>query len=84
MAGAGPSTLMLPDPSLAPFAWRRRGIGNRGYSLCGLNHTIASEKIMVGFGDLMTAPLQVWDALICTSQPVKATITRIFDNWDDY
>ena len=41
MASAGPSTLMLPDPSLAPFAWRRRSTGNRGYSLCGLNHTIA-------------------------------------------
>ena len=38
---------------------------------------------MDGFGDLMTAPLQLWDALICTSQPVKATITRIFDNWGD-
>lgn len=84
MAGAGPKTLMLPDPSLAPFAWRRRGTGNRGYSLCGLNHTIASEKVMDSFGDLMTAPLQPWDALICTSNPVKATITRIFDNWGDY
>ena len=58
MAGASPSTLMLPDPSLAPFAWRLRGISNRGYSLCGLNHTIASEKIMDSFGDFMTAPLQ--------------------------
>ena len=84
MAGAGPSTLMIPDPSLAPFAWRRRGTGNRGYSLCGLNHTIASETVMDSFGDLMTAPLQPWDALICTSQPAKATITRIFDNWGDY
>ena len=84
MAGAGPSTLMLSDPLLAPFAWRRRGTGNRGYSLCGLNHTIASEKVMDGFGDLMTAPLQPWDALICTSRPVKAAITRIFDNWGDY
>ena len=36
---------------------------------------------MDGFGALMTAPLQLWDALICTSQPVKATITRIFDNY---
>ena len=77
MASAGPSTLMLPDPSLAPFAWRRRGTGNRGYNLCGRNHTIASEKVMDGFGDLMTAPFQLWDALIYTSQPVKATITRI-------
>ena len=38
---------------------------------------------MDGFGDLMTAPLQRWDALICTSQPVKATNTRILDNWGD-
>jgi hypothetical protein len=43
MAGAGPSTLMLPDPSLAPFAWRRRGTGNRGYSLCGLNNLLFDD-----------------------------------------
>jgi hypothetical protein len=84
IAGAGPSMLMLQDPSLAPFAWLRRGTGNRGYSLCGLNYTIASEKVMDGFGDLMTALLQLWDALICTSQPVKATIIGILDNWGDY
>ena len=41
MAAAGPSTLMLPDPSLSPFAWRRRGTGNRGYS-CAVSTTCCS------------------------------------------
>ncbi len=84
MAAAGPGTLMLSDPTLSPFAWRRRNTGNRGYSLCGLTHTIASGRVMDGLAEMMMAPLQPWDALICTSQAVKATVTRIFDNWGGY
>ena len=84
MAAAESGTLMLSDPSLAPFSWRRRSTGNRGYSLCGLTHTIASNKVMDILGDMLVAPLQPWDALICTSQVVKDTVTEVLDNWGDY
>jgi glycosyltransferase involved in cell wall biosynthesis/Flp pilus assembly protein TadD len=84
MATAEAGTLMLSDPSLAPFSWRRRSTGNRGYSLCGLTHTIASNKVMDMLGDMLVAPLQPWDALICTSQVVKDTVTEVLDNWGDY
>ncbi|NQU61284.1 MAG: glycosyltransferase family 4 protein [Rhodospirillales bacterium] len=83
-AGHDVKTLMLPEPTLAPFAWRRRGADNRGYSLCGLSHTMASARIMDGLGDLLTAPLQPWDALICTSNAAKTAITMVLDNLGDY
>lgn len=84
MAASGVTTMMLPDPSLGPLAWRRRITGGRGYSLCGINHTIASDTIMDALGELLTAPVQTWDAVICTSDAVKATIERLLDNWAEY
>jgi glycosyltransferase involved in cell wall biosynthesis/tetratricopeptide (TPR) repeat protein len=79
-----PTTLMVPDPNLAPFAWRRRARDDRAYSIVGVNHTIASERVMDGLGDLVIAPFQPWDALICTSHAVRSTVLRMLDNWTDY
>lgn len=76
--------LFVPDPLLDGLAWRRRAVGNRAYSLCGVNHTIASEKVMDGMAALLTAPLQPWDAVICTSQSVKLTLLRLLDQWGGY
>jgi len=79
-----PATLMLPDPMLAPFAWRRRGVGDRAYSICGITHTIASDRVMDGLGELLTAPTQPWDAVVCTSEATRAAVVRLLDNWADY
>jgi starch synthase len=66
--------LYVPAPSLAPLAWRRRAIGQRTFSLCGITHTIASQYAMGDLTGLLTAPLQPWDAVICTSDAVKAAV----------
>ena len=66
--------LFFPAPTLAPLAWQRRTVGQRAFSFCGITHTIASEGVMDQIADLLTAPLQPWDALICTSAPVKAAV----------
>lgn len=80
-----PTTLMLPSPDLSMFAWRRRiSMFARSYSICGLNHSISSDTAMDGLGQLLTAPVQSWDAVICTSQPAKAAMLRLLDNWSDY
>jgi len=79
-----PTTLMLPDPMLAPFAWRRRGLGDRAYSICGVTHAIASDRVMDGLGELLTAPTQPWDAVVCTSEATRAAAVRLLDNWADY
>ena len=77
-------TLMLPDPAIGVHAWRRRQLGARGFSLCGINHTISSDAAMDGIGALLTSPVQPWDAVICTSRAAKAVIVRMLDNHADF
>lgn len=67
-------TLMCADPMLAPFAARRTSVGNRAYSLCGITHTISSKGVQAGLAAYLTAPLQPWDALICTSRAVRDAV----------
>ncbi|MBL6929072.1 MAG: glycosyltransferase [Rhodospirillales bacterium] len=76
--------LSLPTPSLAGAAWRRRANDTRAYSICGVNHTIASEAVMDGLGELLTSPVQPWDAVICTSHAVRATVRRLLGNWAEF
>jgi hypothetical protein len=71
--------LFAPQPPEARLAWARRRIGQRRYSLCGVCHTTASGTVMQSFTDLLTAPLQSWDAVICPSQSVRTTVERIVE-----
>jgi glycosyltransferase involved in cell wall biosynthesis len=80
----GPGTLYLPDPSLAAAAWRRRGIGQRLYSITGITHTTASAGAMDWISGLLSAPVQNWDALICTSRVVRDTIELVLDRQQEY
>ena len=75
LARAG--TLMLPGPSLAEYGWRRRRHDPRGHAICGVTHTTASQRVMDSFGELLTGPVEPWDAVICTSHAVLATIEHI-------
>jgi glycosyltransferase involved in cell wall biosynthesis len=79
-----PGCLYRPGPDIGHFAWQRRRIDARGYSLCGVTHTTAEHKIMDAIGGLLIAPVQRWDALICTSQAVKAMVLRVLDATSHY
>jgi glycosyltransferase involved in cell wall biosynthesis len=78
------STLYKPDPRISPFAWQRRFHDQRSYSICGITHTIASQEMIQTISDLTIAPVQPWDALICTSNAVKTAVDRIIENWSEY
>ncbi len=65
----------LPSPQVARESWHRRTTGlGRAYGVTGLTHTTASADIMDVLADLMTAPIEPWDALICTSSAVRASV----------
>lgn len=64
----------LPSPRVGAEAWARRSVGERAYSICGVTHTTASAQVMDAVGELMTAPTEPWDALICTSSAVRASV----------
>jgi starch synthase len=74
--------LFVPGPGIDSFAWRRRAGDQRAYSLCGVTHTTAETPNR--FGDLITAPVQPWDAVICTSWAARASVEAILSPYLDY
>lgn len=81
---AEPGALHKPDPLIGELAWQRRFFDQRAYSLCGVTHTIASKPVLQAIGDLLVAPVQPWDALICTSAAVKTAVERLLGTWAEY
>lgn len=77
-------TFYIPDPTLPRFALARRLHDQRAYSLCGITHTIASRGVMETLSDMLTAPVQSWDALICTSRSVRNAVLRQQEYYADY
>jgi starch synthase len=69
--------LYFPTPGIGRLAWIRRTAGQRLYSLCGITHTVASEHAMAELQDLLVAPIQPWDALICTSSAVRTAVETL-------
>lgn len=76
--------LFRGDPGIAEYAWRRRFADQRGYSLCGVTHTIASAYALDAMAAWLSAPVQSWDAVICTSAVVKHTVESVLGSWQDY
>ncbi len=69
--------IFMPGPGFEEEAWNRRIGSERNYSLCGITHTVASERVIAALGRYILAPTQPWDALICTSTSVRAVVERI-------
>lgn len=77
-------TSFYPGPALGPWARIRSFYGDTQWSLTGITHTIASDGAMDQIADLAIAPLQPWDALICTSSAVKRSVEILFEHQIDY
>ena len=77
-------TIFRPGPDIGQPAWLRRRRGQRSASLCGVTHTTADHLAMDVLGGLMTAPLQKWDALVCTSAAVREMVDTLLDGWGEY
>jgi len=71
------STVYYPGPNLSEHAYKRRLLGDEKWSLCGITHTTSSAKAMDAIAEIITAPVQTWDALICTSTAVKSNVEVI-------
>ena len=77
-------TLYHPAPAIERLAWRRLGIGERRYSLCGIAHATAGHAAMTNLADLLVAPVRSWDAVICTSRVVRDTVRRVLERQAEY
>ncbi len=74
---AEPGLMYRPGPGLGEAAWQRAPLGHAAWSLCGITHTTSSTRAMDAIAELATAPVQPWDALICTSTAVRDNVQRI-------
>ena len=77
--------LLRGQPYIAELAWLRAAFrGNNAYSLLGLIHTLAPPMVREQIGAVSIAPVQAWDALICTSPSVLTAMHNMFDQWEEY
>jgi glycosyltransferase involved in cell wall biosynthesis len=81
---AEPGCLYRPDPVLGDLAWARRSQGSHLHSLCGVTHTICTTNAQAAIGDLLVAPYEPWDALICTSGAAKQACEAMLADWGSY
>lgn len=77
-------SIFHPGPGLGEHAWQRALFGHDRWSLCGITHTTSSARAMDSIAELVTAPVQPWDALICTSTAVKSNVERLLQAQVDY
>jgi glycosyltransferase involved in cell wall biosynthesis len=76
--------LHLPIPDVPAEAWLRRGHGAHSYAISGITHTTASAAVMRILGDMFVAPVEDYDALICTSAAVRDAVETQLDMIRDY
>ena len=81
---AAPGCLYQHDPFLADLAWQRRRLGSAAVSLCGVTHTLCTGRIMDAIGALLIAPLERWDALVCTSRTAKDAVENVLGSYQGY
>ena len=82
---AEPGAVFLPGPGLIEHAWNRRNARlQKAYSLCGVTHTTASQGAMDAITGMLVAPVQAWDAIICTSTAVRRTFDRVLEAQRNY
>ena len=79
-----PGAVFYPGPDIGKHAFHRAAFGHTAWSVCGITHTTSSAQAMDGIADLLTKPIQPWDALICTSQAVKHNVSHLLQAQADY
>jgi|GEM_PF-426651 len=74
----------FPGPGIGENAWHRAAYGHGAWSLCGITHTTSSARAMDAIAELITTPVQPWDAVICTSTAVKDNVERVLQAQADH
>ena len=69
----------LPDPSIGRWAQWREPVGSAAFSLIGQIHTLSTPAALGHLQDLVTEPVQPWDALICSSSAGRAAVEQVLE-----
>jgi glycosyltransferase involved in cell wall biosynthesis len=76
--------LHFSNPIDARYAWARQHGGAPGFALSGITHTICSWTTAQAFCEMVTAPLEPFDTLICVSRQALATIQGLAQTYADH
>ena len=79
-----PPVLHWPCPPDSRYAWARSLGGPGSFALTGLTHTISTVTCMKGICDLVAAPYESFDMLICISTAALKSIRTVTDNYAAY
>ena len=69
----------LPDPSIGRWAQWRQPVGSAAFSLIGQIHTLSTPAVLGQLQDLVTEPVQPWDAVICSSRAGRDAVEQVLD-----
>jgi glycosyltransferase involved in cell wall biosynthesis len=76
--------LYLPCPPDARFAWMRHASSPAAFALSGVTHTLGTPAAVAALGDLLVAPFEPFDALVCTSRAVAEMVRAVTGSYADY
>jgi glycosyltransferase involved in cell wall biosynthesis len=71
-------TLFLGAPGLAAHAFQRSLFGAKRWSICGVTHTLLSDRVMDALAAMVPAPVENWDAIVCTSDAARTVVESVF------
>lgn len=69
---------------LADLGWLRRGEDDRAYSLVGLLHSLGPQAMRAYTAEVVSSPVEPWDAIICTSPEVQRHLRAMLEETSDY
>jgi glycosyltransferase involved in cell wall biosynthesis len=73
-----------PNPPDLRYAWARQHRGSDGFALCGVTHTLCSQRALEWMGQLVVGPLEPYDALVCTSTAALRMVRATTEYYADY
>ena len=73
----------LPDPSIGRWAQWRQPVGSAAFSLIGQIHTLSTPAALGHLQDLVTEPVQPWDAVICSSRAGRDAVQQVLDSREE-
>ena len=76
--------LHLPGPPPSHYAWARRRHGPHAFALSGVTHTLCSQAVMQALGEFVTAPFELYDALVCTSRAAAQVVRTVTSLYIEY
>jgi glycosyltransferase involved in cell wall biosynthesis len=80
-----PATMLhLPCPPVARYAWARQYGAPGGFALSGVTHTLCALSDAHHLTDLVTAPFEPYDTLVCTSRAAVQQVRAVTGAYADY